>query len=212
MIFFSCLAIVAGSVLAIAQKSLKRMLAYSSIGQVGYIVLGFALVNKLALVGSLIHILNHALMKGTLFMVAGAVVYRTGAVNIDDLKGLGRKMPWSMAAFTIGGLSMIGVPLTVGFVSKWYLALGALDAGMWYVVPIILISSLLTAVYFWRIIESVYFYSAPDTALSLGVTEAPAGMVVPTIVMALLCLVFGIIAYIPVHVATNAAAMLLGGR
>ncbi|MFQ5442457.1 MAG: monovalent cation/H+ antiporter subunit D family protein [Thermodesulfobacteriota bacterium] len=212
LIFFSCLAIVAGSVLAIAQKNLKRMLAYSSIGQIGYIVLGAALVNKLALTGSLIHILNHAVMKGTLFMVAGAVVYTTGAVEIQDLKGLARKMPWSMAAFTVGGLSMIGVPLTVGFVSKWYLALGAIDAGMWFIVPIILISSLLTAVYFWRIIEGIYFHEGGGGTHAQGVYEAPFGMVFPTLVMALLCLVFGVFAYIPVNVAAEAAAMLLGGK
>jgi multicomponent Na+:H+ antiporter subunit D len=212
LIFLSSIAIIAGSVIAIAQTNLKRMLAYSSIGQIGYIVLGAALVNELAMTGSLLHILNHALMKGTLFMVAGLVVYRTGVVDISGLRGLAKKMPWSMAAFTIGGLSMIGAPLTVGFVSKWYLAIGAVEAGMWYLVPVILVSSLLTAVYFWRIIESIYFYKGPEGEYKGRIDEAPFGMVLPTLVMALLCIVFGIAASYPVNVAGRAVSLLLGGN
>jgi multicomponent Na+:H+ antiporter subunit D len=211
LIILSSIAIIAGSVIAIAQTNLKRMLAYSSIGQIGYIVLGAAMVNKLAMTGSLLHILNHALMKGTLFMVAGLVVYRTGVMDISGLRGLARKMPWSMAAFTIGGLSMIGAPLTVGFVSKWYLAIGAVDAGMWYLVPVILVSSLLTAVYFWRIIESIYFYKGPEGEYTGRIDEAPFGMVLPTLVMAALCIVFGIAASYPVNVAGKAVTLLLGG-
>ncbi|KKM17236.1 hypothetical protein LCGC14_1677750, partial [marine sediment metagenome] len=104
--------ILAGSILAIAQTNLKTMLAYSSVAQIGYIVLGAALINETALTGSIMHILNHALMKGALFLVAGAVVLRTGAEDISALRGLGRKMPFTMAAFTVASLSMIGVPLT----------------------------------------------------------------------------------------------------
>ena len=136
-------------------------------------------------------------------------------------------MPFSMAAFTIGGLSMIGVPLTVGFVSKWYIAIGALNAGMWYFVPVILVSSLLTTIYFWRIIESIYFpqksevrsqnkehrtqntdINTPKSRIS---GEAPPGMVVPTCVLAGLCIFFGVAAFIPVSIAQKTAAMLLGG-
>lgn len=231
LLFLSAIAIMAGSVLAIAQTNIKRMLAYSSVGQIGYIVLGAALVNQLAMTGSLLHILNHALMKGTLFLAVGAVVYKTGIEDISGLRGMGKKMPFTMAAFTVGALSMIGVPLTVGFVSKWYLALGALKAGMWFFVPIILISALLTAVYFWRIIESIYFKDSriqgakelseeasftptrepsnpriPDSV----VDDAPSGMLVPTLILASLCIVFGIAAFMPVSIAEMAANMLLG--
>jgi multicomponent Na+:H+ antiporter subunit D len=208
LLFLSCIAILAGSVLAISQTNIKRMLAYSSVGQIGYIVFGAALVNKTAMAGSLLHILNHALMKGALFLVVGGVVYRTGAERITDLRGLGRRMPVSMAAFTVGALSMIGVPLTVGFVSKWYLALGAIEAGMWYLVPVILLSSLLTAVYFWRIIEGIYFGKPAVEGERL---EQPMGMLVPTAVMAALCVVFGVSATLPLAVAKAAANMLLGG-
>jgi multicomponent Na+:H+ antiporter subunit D len=208
MLVLSSVAIIMGSVLAVAQTNIKRMLAYSSVGQIGYIVLGASLAGETAMAGSLLHILNHALMKGTLFLAVGAMVYRTGIEDISELRGMGRKMPLTMAAFTIGAFSMIGVPLTVGFVSKWYIALGALETGMWYFVPVILISSLLTAVYFWRIIENIYFKSAEHAG---QVFEAPAGMLVPTLLMAGLCIFFGTAASLPVSVAQKAAKMLLAG-
>lgn len=217
LLVFASFAIIAGSVLAVAQTNIKRMLAYSSVGQIGYLVVGAALTNQSALTGGLIHILNHALMKGTLFLVVGCVVYRTGIEDISGLRGMGRKMPFSMAAFTIGGLSMIGVPLTVGFVSKWYIAVGALEAGMWFIVPILLISSLLSAVYFWRIIEGIYFVpSGLQHAGNGGEAEpvrndAPAGMVIPALVLAGACIIFGVAAFVPLSVAGKAAGMLLGG-
>ncbi len=217
LLILSSIAIIMGSVLAIAQTNLKRMLAYSSIGQIGYIVLGAALVNRIAMTGSLMHILNHALMKGTLFMVAGVVVYMTGTADISALKGMGRRMPLTMAAFTIAALSMIGVPLTVGFVSKWYLALGALEAGLWYIVPVILVSSLLTAIYFWRIVEGIYFAEPLDNeggghtgGMPDAIKDGPLMMTVPTLALAILCIVFGIVAFIPGFVADLAAKMLLG--
>ncbi len=206
LLVLSCAAIIAGSVLAISQTNIKMMLAYSSVGQVGYIVLGLALLNETALTGSLIHILNHALMKGALFMVVGIIVFRTGVEEISGLRGLGRCMPFTMAAFTIASLSMIGVPLTVGFISKWYLAVGAVEAGMWYVVPVILVSSVLTAVYFWRIVEGIYFGKAANVTL-----KGPTGLLVPTMIVAALCVVFGVAASVPVSVARLAASALLGG-
>ncbi len=217
LLVLSSVAIITGSVLAIAQTNIKRMLAYSSVGQIGYIVLGAALINQTAMTGSLIHILNHAVMKGTLFLVIGAVVYKTGIEDISGLRGMGKKMPYSMAAFTIAALSMIGIPLTVGFVSKWYIAMGALNAGMWYFVPIILLSSLLTAIYFWRIIESIYFEDSntepqnPEYSQIRNPDDAPLGMLIPTLILAGLCLFFGVAAFLPVSIAEKAASMLLGG-
>lgn len=209
LLFLASLGIIFGSVLAMAQTNIKTMLAYSSVGQIGYIVLGAAIANQTALAGGIIHILNHALMKGSLFMVVGIVVYRSGLQDISALRGMGRKMPWTMAAFTVAGLSMVGVPLTVGFISKWYLAIGALEAGMWYLLPVILISSVLTAIYFWRIIESIYFEKPIEG--TENASDAPAGMLVPTLAMATLCIVFGIAASIPATLAKQAAAALLGG-
>ncbi|KZY98240.1 cation:proton antiporter, partial [Oleiphilus sp. HI0073] len=114
---------------AAIQSNVKTLLAYSSVAQIGYIVLGISLVSITGLTASLLHIFNHALMKGALFMAVGAVLYRVGSVEIRSFNGLGRAMPWTMAAFTIAGLSIIGVPLTVGFISKWYLVTGALEQG-----------------------------------------------------------------------------------
>jgi multicomponent Na+:H+ antiporter subunit D len=205
----SAVAIIAGSLLAFGQKDIRRVLAYSSIGQIGYIVMGIALANRLSIIGSLIHILNHALMKGGLFLVVGAVVYKTGITDIDGFKGLGKKMPFSMAAFTICALSMVGIPLTAGFVSKWYLALGALQAGKWIMVPVILISSLLTAIYFWRIIDNIYFFKGHE--VTGNTDDAPIGMLVPTFTLASCCILFGIVAYIPVNITKFAAEMLIGG-
>ena len=229
----SSVAIIAGSVLAITQTNIKRMLAYSSVGQIGYIVLGAALANQTAMTGSLLHILNHAIMKGALFLVVGTVVYKTGIEDIAGLRGKGREMPYSMAAFTIAALSMIGVPLTVGFVSKWYIVVGALNTGMWFFVPVILLSSLLTAVYFWRIIQSIYFEKAESGTRKeenpvvpllpipseihtphfeiRSSDDGPLGMLIPTLLLAGLCIFFGIAASIPVSVAEKAASLLLGG-
>ena len=207
------------------------MLAYSSVGQIGYIVLGAALLNEIAMIGSLIHILNHALMKGTLFLVVGMIVYKTGIENIAGLKGMGKKMPYSMAAFTIASLSMIGVPLTVGFVSKWYISIGAINADRWYLVLVILFSSLLTAIYFWRIIENIYFKKADSEIQNVDQStqlikpskdydmklqafkqdDAPLGMLLPTLLLAGLCIIFGIAAFVPISLAEKAAIMLLGG-
>ncbi len=215
LLILASVGIIVGSVIAIAQTNIKRMLAYSSIGQIGYVVLGAAIANKLGMTGALVHVLNHALMKCVLFLVVGAIVYKTGIVNIKDMRGLGKKMPWTMAAFTVAALSMVGFPLTVGFVSKWYLGIGALDAGMWYLIPVILASSMLTAVYFWRLLESIYLIGASKRLEAVsavaGSGEPPITMLLPTIFLAVLCVVFGVIASIPVGIASKAAAVLLGG-
>lgn len=204
------IAILVSSVMALAQTNIKRMLAYSSIGQIGYIVLGIALANETALTGSLLHMLNHALMKGGLFLLAGVIIYQTDRYHITDWKGLGKTMPLTMLAFTIYGLSMVGVPLTAGFVSKWYLAIGALEAGRWYFIPVILVSSLLTAVYFWRIIEWGYFHEPDDPEDAKDRCHVPWAMMIPILVMAFLLLFFGVAAFIPEEAARQAAIMLLG--
>ncbi|MBC2721957.1 monovalent cation/H+ antiporter subunit D family protein [Desulfosporosinus sp.] len=218
LLILAVAAILAGSIMALAQTDIKKMLAYSSVGQVGYIVLGISLMSVNGMIGSLIHLLNHAMMKGALFFVVGAVVYRTGLTSIENFRGLGKKMPLSMAAFTIAALSMTGVPLTVGFVSKWYLAVASIEIGMWWLVPVILLSSLLTAIYFWRIIDAVWFKPAlgeeshgheHDDHQKPKSNDAPASMLIPTLTVAMLCLVFGVFAYAPVSLAEKAAVILL---
>ncbi len=194
----AALAIIVGSVLAIAQSDIKRMLAYSSISQIGYILLGVGLVNVIGMQGGLLHILNHAFMKCALFLVAGAIFYRTGIRNIHQFQGLGKKMPVTTIVFLIAALSMIGVPGTVGFTSKWYLALGSIEAGQWIFVLVILVSSLLNIVYFWRIFDNIWF-GHPHEKEHIKKDEAPLTMLVPMVILALLCIFFGFFAYYPLH-------------
>ena len=194
----AALAIIVGSVLAIAQSDIKRMLAYSSISQIGYILLGVGLVNVIGMQGGLLHILNHSLMKCALFLVAGAIFYRTGIRNLHQFQGLGKKMPVTTTVFLIAGLSMIGVPGTVGFTSKWYLALGSIEAGQWIFVIVILISSLLNIVYFWRVFDNIWF-GHPHEVEHIKRDEAPLSMLIPMVILAFLCIFFGLFAYYPLH-------------
>lgn len=155
--WLAAVAMIVGSIFAIVQSDLKKMLAYSTVAQIGYIVLGVGLANKLGLTGALLHILNEAFTKGCLFLVAGAIVYRLGTSNIYQFRNLYRKMPFTMAAFVIGAFSMIGIPPTCGFFSKLYLILGSIDARQWVFVAVILISSILNIIYFFMVIEIAYF-------------------------------------------------------
>ena len=202
------LAMFAGSIVACFQTDVKRMLAYSSVAQIGYMVLGISFVTVLGLQAGLLHLFNHALMKGALFLVLGAVMYRVGSCQIEALAGLGKSMPWTMAAFAAGGLSLIGVPLTAGFISKWYLILAALEKGWWPVAVLIVASSLIAVIYIWRVIEMAYFRDSPEGAPD--VAEAPLSLLVPIWVLVLGNIWFGIETSLPVGMAGRAATALLG--
>ena len=197
-----------GSFVAIFQDDIKRMLAYSSVAQIGYMVLGLSFASVSGLTGGLVHLFNHAIMKSGLFLVMAAVLLRMGSTRLEAFAGLGRRMPITMAAFVVAGLSLIGVPLTVGFVSKWYLVMGALEGGLWPVAVLILLSSLLALVYIWRVIEVAYFRQPPDDAPEIG--EAPASMLVPTWVLVGATVFFGVFTSLSVGLASAAARMLLG--
>jgi len=212
-------AMIAGSYLTLAQTEIKRMLAYSSIGQMGYIVLGIGIANHTGMTGSMMHIFSHAIIKASLFLVAGSLIYKTDITEISRLKGMGKKMPLSMATFTIGALGMVGIPLTTGFVSEWKLALGALEAGKWFIVPVILLSALLNAVYFGRVIEIVWFKTDKEEGHShkeigkhekTSIAEAPLSLVLPPFVLVSLSIIFGIGAFVPLSIAEKAASLLLG--
>ena len=195
------------SIAAIFQENVKRLLAYSSIAQIGYIVLGVSFASMSGMIGGLVHVVNHALMKGGLFLAVGCVAYKTGTVDFDDLKGIGKRMPLTTAALVIGGLGMIGVPLTVGFVSKWYIVLGAIEEGSFLVAVLLLLSSLLAVVYIWKLVEVAYFES-PDETVEKG--EAPLSMLVPTWLMIGATVYFGVNTELTVGIARSAAALLLG--
>ncbi len=185
--------IVFGSVMAIAQNDLRRMLAYSSVSQIAYVGLGFGMAHPLGLVGALLHILNHAFMKGCLFFVAGAIRYRTGSVEISRFTGLGKRMPWTMCAFAVAALSMIGIPPAAGFFSKWYLLLGAIDVGNGWFVAVILLSSLLNAAYFFRVLENVSAKIQSPEKNDPARADPPASMLVPILVLAGGVLVLGLL-------------------
>jgi multicomponent Na+:H+ antiporter subunit D len=156
LVWFSAAGILFGSAMAIAQTDFKRLLAYSTVAQLGYIGVGIGLGSALAVAAALLHVLNHALMKGCLFLIAGGVYERTGIKEVARYAGLGRRMPLLGAAFTVAALSMVGIPPLAGFFSKWYLLLGALDEGHVVVAAVIVASSLLALWYFLRIIEAVW--------------------------------------------------------
>ncbi len=199
-------AIFMASIVAIFQSNIKRLLAYSSIAQVGYIVVGVSLANISGLTAAILHMFNHALMKSGLFLAVGCVVYRTGSCSVAAFRGLGGQMPWTMAAFVVGGLSMIGIPATVGFISKWHLVLAAMERGWWPVAFAMVAGSLLALFYFGRVIEMAYLHPAPEGSL---VREAPMSMVLPLWVLTVSCLALGIDAEFTVTAARAAAEALL---
>jgi multicomponent Na+:H+ antiporter subunit D len=200
--------IFAASISAIYQLNIKRLFAYSSVAQIGYMILGLAIGTQLGLSATLLHLFNHALMKAALFLAIGAVVYRIGSAQLNHFAGLGKKMPWTMAAIVIGGLSLIGVPLTVGFVSKWYLVSALLERGWWPVAILVLISSLLAVIYVWRIVEWVYF-TKPRIILD-NVKEAPLTQLIPIWLLVLANIYFGVDTRLTAGVSKIAAESLFG--
>lgn len=196
------------SFISVFQQDFKRMLAYSSIAQIGYMLLGIALVNQSGLMAAMVHIFNHGITKAALFMAVGAYVLRTGSSFYDDLRGLGRLMPLTSAAMVIGGLSLIGVPGTAGFVSKWMLVQAAFEAGWWPLAILIVLSSLLAVVYVWRAVEVLYMTEPAEGATA---TEAPITMLIPMWIMAGACIYFGLVTDVTIGAAEAAATGLLNG-
>jgi multicomponent Na+:H+ antiporter subunit D len=222
--WLSAAGIVFGSILAIGQQDYRRMLAYSSVGQIGYIGMGIGLANPIGLIGGLLHILNHALMKGLLFLIGGAVRLRTGVVRIRDMRGLGRSMPWTMVAFTVAALAMVGIPPTAGFFSKWYLLLGTIEAGRWWWFAVIIASSLLSAVYFFRVVEMVFRDPTSDPAereelTAAGGTPAPEhpegephiSMLGPIVVLAVAIMAAGVFNVLIISALLERVVAPLGG-
>ncbi|MEX1147639.1 MAG: monovalent cation/H+ antiporter subunit D family protein [Sphingomonadales bacterium] len=205
------LGFIAASVGAIYQTNIKRVLAFSSVAQVGYMLLGISLLSVTGLTSGIVHLFNHALAKGVLFLAVGCLYYRYGTARISRLHGCGREMPWTMGAFVIGGLSLIGVPLTAGFISKFYLISATLENGGLGVVlaALVLISSLLAIVYIWKFLEVAYFRERPAGAEP--VKEAPLALLIPTWAVALANIYFGVETSLSAGLARTAAEQLLGG-
>ncbi len=187
-------AIGAGALMALAQKDFKRMLCYIIVGEMGYMVGGLGMANSIAIKGAVLHILNDAVMTAGLFTVAGIITYKTRGHTIAHFKGLFRTMPFTMSAFVIGALSIIGVPPTCGFFSKWYLIQGAVLAGHWAFVVALLVSALVNAILFFRIFEIGYGFRASEGqgghnhAEGVKVDEAPLSMLLPALAVSV-CIV-----------------------
>ncbi len=206
----AALGILVGSAVAIYEQNLKRLFAFSSIAQIGYIVLGASLVSETGLVASVVHMFNHALAKGTLFLAAAGLAVHFSGLTLADLSGAAKRMPWTLAALVVAGLSLIGIPGTAGFVSKWYLLSAVLEKGnLGYALAVlIIVSSLMAVIYIWRIVETAYFGEPGDDTAT--VREAPTALLAATWIGALANVYFGLQPYVPATLASSAAQLLIG--
>jgi multicomponent Na+:H+ antiporter subunit D len=192
--------IVYGSVRALFQDELKKRLAFSTVSQVSYIVLGVSILGPVATIGGIVHLVHQGLMKITLFFCAGNFAETLGVHHISQMNGAGRRMPWTMAAFTLGSLGMIGVPPLAGFISKWYLGTGGLAAGKPWILAILVASSLLNAAYFLPIIYRGWFQEPAESwsaVPSFGALETHWMLLLPPLITALLALLAGLLADAP---------------
>ncbi len=186
--------ILIGSIMAMAQYDFRRMLAYSSVAQIGYIAIGLAMGNMYGFIGAVLHIINHAFMKSSLFLVIGGIEYRFGEVNLYRLGGMNKKMTLSTITVLLASLSMIGLPPTCGFFSKWYLMLGAYTGAQYFYIAVLVISSLLNAIYFFRIIEQMFVQreaSLTEVHPHKGKLGLPLAMALPIFILGISILVLG---------------------
>ena len=193
--------IIYGSLKALSQDGLKKRLAYSTVSQVSYIALGASVLGPIATIGGLVHLVHQGVMKITLFFCAGNYAETLGVHKISEMNGIGRRMPWTTLAFSVGALGMIGIPPVAGFITKWYLGLGAAAAGAHWVILILLVSSLLNAAYFLPILYRAWFLPPPDRwpaehVLAKRLETAPS-LLWPPVFTALLALAAGLLAAAP---------------
>lgn len=182
--------ILMASIYALTRDDLKARLAYSTVSQLSYVVLGAVLLSPVAMVGGILHIAVHAFSKITLFFCAGSIYCASGKRNISDMAGIGRRLPWTMGAFFVASLSMIGVPPTAGFISKWYLTLGSVEAGEMAFLAVLLASSVLNAAYFLPV-SYVAFFGTEASEGSKAIREIPM-VTVPLVATAALSVLMGI--------------------
>jgi multicomponent Na+:H+ antiporter subunit D len=190
--YFVSITIVVGSIVALSKDNLKARLAYSTVSQLSYVILGVALLSDAGIQGGLIHIANHAFSKITLFFCAGAIYVATHKKNISEMSGLGRAMPITFGAFALASLSMIGAPPVAGFVTKWYLLNGAMDAHSLAIVGVLLISTLLNAAYFAPVVYQAFFGKPSEADVKHGYGEAHPALVVPLCITAVISVAIGL--------------------
>ncbi|MDP1607002.1 MAG: monovalent cation/H+ antiporter subunit D family protein [Rhodocyclaceae bacterium] len=227
MLWLSLMAMFGASFVAIFQNNLKRLFAYSSVGQIGYITLGLSFASVNGLTASVVHLLNHGVAKAAIFLLIGGIVARMATAanrdavpmlrgvpadavspepTFDRLAGLSKRMPLTCFGIVIAGLSLIGVPGTAGFVTKWYLIIAAMEQGQWWLVGVILLSSLLAVAYVWRFVEVAYFRAAPEGSEK---NEAPLAMLIPAWLLVIATLWFGLDTSFTVGTALDAAQELV---
>lgn len=200
LIVLACITIIYGSIKALLQDDLKRRLAYSTVSQVSYIALGVSLFGPLGITGGIVHLVHQGVMKITLFFCAGNYAEKLHIHNVSKMSGVGRFMPWTTLAFSVAALGMIGLPPLAGFISKWYLGLAALEAGFNWVLAVLVISSILNAMYFLPILYRAWFLS-PEKSLEDKYKpgdDATSSLLWPPLITALLTLLIGLLAYSPV--------------
>jgi multicomponent Na+:H+ antiporter subunit D len=209
-IALSVAAMITASLVAVFEQDVKRLFAYSSVAQIGYITLGIGIDNQPSLTGSIVHLLNHGVTKGAIFLLLGGVALRAGRfeLTLAGVHGLARRMPLTAFGLVVAGFSLIGIPGTAGFITKWYLIIGALERGWWWLVGVILVSSLIAVAYVWRLVEAAYLRAPPAPAMR---AEAPPAMLAAGLAMAVLCVYFGFETSFSVGSASEAAALLLRG-
>jgi multicomponent Na+:H+ antiporter subunit D len=206
------LGILVGSAVAIGEGNVKRMLAYSSIAQLGYILLGASFNDIGGMTAAITLMFNHGLAKGALFLAVAAIAMHAPRLDTADLAGAGRRMPWTVGALIVAGASLVGVPGTAGFISKWLLLTAALQQGALGVaaVLVIVLGSLAALVYVWRLIEPACFGQAAAEDAGVEHTEAPWTLLLALWLAAFANLYFGLVPQLPVGLAAQAAEVLLG--
>jgi len=209
----SLMAILVASTVAMFEPNLKRLLAWSSVAQIGYITLGASLVSMAGMTAGMLHMFNHALAKGALFLALTCLGMSVSHLRLDNIAGIARQMPWTMAAFVLAGLSLIGVPGTAGFISKWYLITAVFESGQWGIAlaAVIVISSLMAVVYIWRVVEVAYFgHMKGEPTGTVEIIKVPLPLLLATWAAVALNFYFGFAAGLPLELSTRAAGALLG--
>ncbi len=198
------------SAVAIFQVDLRRIFAWSSVAQISFMMLAFSLETRAGVAAAFLHIFNHAFMKAALFMAVGAIVLRQSQITLASIAGLGARQPWTAATILLAGASLVGVPLTSGFISKWVLVEAALDKDQFWIAFLVVAASLLTAIYVGKIIQAIYFMAPPSAPQNAEKEkDAPLSMIAPALLMALATIYFGIDTRVPLLMSDMAAEILL---
>ena len=200
------------SLVALFQSDLKRLLAYSTLAQIGYMVLGLSLASVTGLTATLIHLFNHAVMKSALFVAVACIVYRVGSTGVEAMAGLGRRMPVTTAGLAVASLSLVGVPLTAGFVSKWYLLLATLEAGAWISAGLVIAASIVALLYTGKVLEVAYLREPTPGSVQAKAKDPPGSLLVALWLLVAASVYFGIDTELTIGVAERVAVDLLGAH